>query len=97
MAVTAFATEDGFVSSSGEEGTPCKRDQTVLSGAVAVSCTDVGYTSDLICSICGEVIEEGTVIPELPHSFDENGVCTVCGAENVPKTGDSNNMILWVA
>ena len=96
MATTAYATDDGFVSSPGEDGTPCKHGQTYLSGAIAPSCSAAGYTGDLICSLCGEVIEKGTVIPALPHSFNDDGVCTVCGASNVPKTGDNSNMMLWV-
>ena len=95
LTVTAYATNDGFVSSPGEDGTPCMHGQTVLSGAIAASCTGAGYTGDLVCSVCGEVIEKGTVIPALAHTFNEDGVCTVCGAKDVPKTGDSSNMILW--
>jgi hypothetical protein len=49
-----------------------------LFGAVTATCTEAGYTGDLVCADCGEVVEAGTVVAALGHNYVE-GVCTVCG------------------
>lgn len=38
-------------------------------GAVAATCEEAGYTGDVVCTLCGEVIEEGTVIEALGHKI----------------------------
>ncbi|MGM9575025.1 MAG: S-layer homology domain-containing protein, partial [Oscillospiraceae bacterium] len=58
------------------------------------TCTEEGYTGDVVCSVCGEVIEKGEVISALGHKTEIVGakdatcteagytgdeVCTVCG------------------
>lgn len=96
MAVTAFATDDGFVSSPGEDGTPCDHAETELKDKKNPTCTAAGHTGILVCCLCGEVLDEGSVIPALGHKFGEDGLCTVCGVSNVPKTGDTSNMLLWI-
>ena len=96
LAVTAFATDDGFVSSPGEDGTPCDHAETELKDKKNPTCTTAGHTGVLMCCLCGEVLEEGSEIPALGHKFNDEGICSVCGVSNVPKTGDSSNMILWV-
>ena len=96
MAITAFATNDDFVVSPGEGGTPCDHTGTVLVGGKNTTCSVDGYTGDLQCSDCGEILEEGSVILAPGHQLDANGVCVVCGSNDVPQTGDNNNMILWV-
>ena len=53
--------------------------QTELQKAKDATCTEEGYTGDKVCTVCGEVVEQGTVIAKLPHNF-EDGKCTVCGA-----------------
>ena len=59
----------------------------------AATCTDEGYTREVICSVCGEVIEERTTVPALGHDYSssvtkeptetEDGVmtytCSRCG------------------
>ena len=45
------------------------------------TCTEDGYTGDRVCTVCGEVVEQGTTIPATGHKF-EDGVYTVCGAED---------------
>ena len=44
------------------------------------SCTEDGYTGDLICLLCGKVMQEGEVVPARGHLYD-NGedICYVCG------------------
>ena len=51
-------------------------------GEKAATCTEDGYTGDLVCAICGDVVEAGEVIPATGHT-DENGdeICDVCGAD----------------
>ncbi|RZS94435.1 family 43 glycosylhydrolase [Cuneatibacter caecimuris] len=63
-------------------------------GKKDATCTEEGYTGDTICSECGELLEEGTVIPKLPHTevidpakeatctetgLTEGKHCSVCG------------------
>lgn len=50
-----------------------------LEGAKKPTCTEDGYSGDLVCDACGEIIERGTIISALGHNY-ENGVCTKCGA-----------------
>ena len=95
MAVTVFATEGDFVSSPGESGSPCDHEHTKIENKKDATCNKDGYTGDEVCTECGEIIKKGKVIPKLGHKFVD-GVCTICGASDVPKTGDHNNMILWV-
>ena len=35
------------------------------------TCTDDGYTGDIVCSVCNEVLETGTVLSALGHSYGE--------------------------
>lgn len=84
--------------------------ETELKNAKDATCTEEGYTGDKVCKVCGEVVEQGKAIPKLAHSY-KDGKCTVCGAAdpnykptepgdgdtNVPETGDSSNMTLWIA
>ena len=52
--------------------------KTELRNAVEPSCTEAGYTGDEVCSICGETIKEGEVIPATGHHFKGN-TCPDCG------------------
>ena len=45
------------------------------------TCTQEGYTGDLVCTECDTVVEKGKTIPAKGHNY-EDGVCTVCGAED---------------
>ena len=64
-------------------------------GAKAATCTEDGYTGDEVCTVCGETVKKGEVIPATGHKTQlvgakaatctEDGctgdeVCTVCGA-----------------
>lgn len=50
-----------------------------LEGYKEPTCTEDGYSGDLVCDACGEIIQRGTTISALGHNY-ENGVCTICGA-----------------
>ena len=52
---------------------------TQIQNAKDATCTEDGYTGDVVCSVCGEIIEKGTVISAKGHHY-ENGKCTDCGA-----------------
>ena len=68
--------------------------ETETVNAKAATCTEDGYTGDVVCKACGKVITKGEVIPCLGHKIElvgakaatctEDGytgdeVCTVCG------------------
>lgn len=74
-----------------------------LQGVKESTCTAEGYTGDKVCQVCGKIVEKGTPIDKLSHTY-KGGKCTVCGAvdpeiteTDSPKTGDKNNLLLWVA
>lgn len=52
------------------------------------TCTEAGYTGDTVCSICGYVVAKGVETPATGHSY-QDGACTVCGAQEPAKDGDS--------
>ena len=52
--------------------------KTELRNAVEPTCTEDGYTGDEVCTICGETIKEGEVIPATGHHFKGN-TCPDCG------------------
>lgn len=52
--------------------------KTEVRNAVEPTCTEAGYTGDEVCSICGETIKEGEVIPATGHHFKGN-TCPDCG------------------
>lgn len=73
-------------------------------------CTQDGYTGDTYCSVCGQLLTRGQVIPAKGHDY-QDGKCTVCGAEDPDyqpeqptqpenpgvKTGDESYVVLWSA
>ena len=58
-------------------------DESVIEtrNATPATCTEEGYTGDTVCSVCGELIEEGIDIEKLPHNY-EKGKCTMCGEDD---------------
>ena len=81
--------------------------KTQLVGAKAATCTEDGYTGDEVCTVCGETVKKGEVIPATGHDY-KDGKCTNCG-ETDPnykpaepenpgvKTGDEAHTALWLA
>ena len=78
----------------------CTHANTVSVNAVSANCTEAGYTGDIYCADCGELLEEGTAIEALGHDFGEwftvkeptvfeegleKHICSRCGAEEENK------------
>lgn len=51
----------------------------VLVNAKEPTCTEEGYSADIVCGSCGLMGREGAPIPMIPHDFVD-GKCTMCGA-----------------
>ena len=115
----ATCTEDGSVTvicdDCGEvlstETLPATGHTTVVKNAKDATCTEPGYTGDKVCTVCGETVETGEVIPAAGHSY-KDGKCTVCGAADPnansggntgnngtdsPNTADEAAMGLWLS
>ena len=74
-----------------------------VEGAQGATCTEEGYTGDTVCSVCGYVIAKDETIPATGHSY-QDGICTVCGAEEpakneetIPATGDVAPLVCALA
>ena len=79
-----------------EPAVECNHEETEIVGAKDPTCAEEGYTGDLCCAACGEVLEEGEAIPTTEHdegelvgakepTCSEEGYtgdlcCTACGA-----------------
>ena len=115
----ATCTEDGSVTvicdDCGEvlstETLPATGHSTVVKNAKDATCTEPGYTGDKVCTVCGETVKTGEVIPATGHSY-KDGKCTVCGAADPnansggntgnhgtdsPNTADGAAMGLWLS
>lgn len=53
----------------------CAHEHTELRNAKEATCTEEGYTGDEVCTVCGETVNPGSVIPTKDHTWD-NGVVT---------------------
>ena len=60
---------------------PAKGHTDVTIPGKAATCTETGLTDGTKCSVCGEILVAQKEIPAKGHNY-ENGVCTVCGAED---------------
>lgn len=52
----------------------CQHLHIEVRGAEEPSCTDAGYTGDVYCTDCGELVSTGYEIPALGHNWDEGVV-----------------------
>ena len=66
-----------------EEVIPALGHKTEVVDAKDATCTEAGYTGDVVCSVCEEVIEKGEVIPALGHKTElvgaKDATCTEAG------------------
>ena len=65
--------------------------ETEIKGAVEATCGNAGFTGDVYCVDCDELIEAGSMIAATgAHTdADEDAICDDCGAE-LPKTEEPN-------
>ena len=69
-------------------GTPCTHTNIVAVGEAKDATCDVdGWTAGEKCADCGKVIKEQEPITALGHNFNEEDICTNCGA---PKCSHAN-------
>jgi len=61
--------------------TVCNHITTTLQGKYNPTCTQDGYTGDIVCVDCGEVITTGESIPSLGHYTTDSNICDVCGED----------------
>ena len=59
----------------------CQHTDTEIRDQKDASCTEEGYTGDVYCKNCGELIESGEPISKTSHTY-KDGICTVCKAKN---------------
>ena len=50
---------------------PCQHDEVNVIGEKAATCTEDGYTGDIVCASCGAELEKGEVVPALGHNWSE--------------------------
>ena len=60
---------------------PAKGHTEVTIPGKAATCMETGLADGTKCSVCGEILVAQKEIPAKGHNY-ENGVCTVCGAED---------------
>ena len=99
---TATCTREGTMTytctvcgGSKTEVIPMTAHDTELRGAKSATCTEDGFTGDLVCKSCGTVVTPGTVIPATGHDTELRGAkdasCTEDGftGDLVCKTCDT--------
>jgi len=79
---------------------------TRIEGAKDATCTEAGYTGDVYCTNCNELITKGTAIDPIPHSWSEyvsnndatcladgtkTRTCSVCGEKET--VADAGSML----
>ena len=65
----------------------CAHGETMVTNAVAPSCEAEGYTGDTICAICQTILEQGTALSAVGHSYSYTDLgtgthkkaCSLCG------------------
>lgn len=89
------------VTVQGAQQDPCADGHTTeLRGVLEATCSDVGYTGDTYCTVCGDLIQRGAYTPPKDHTWnngevtreptvDAEGIktftCIICGeTENDP-------------
>ena len=73
---------------------PNNQVNTETRNAVEATEEKEGYTGDIYCLDCGELIEEGTVIPKLVPAEKEEAKPT---DPTRPETGDNSNIMIWIS
>ena len=74
---------------------------TVIRDAVTVTCTENGYTGDIYCAGCDELLERGNVIEVDGHTggratCTEKAVCDICGKSYGETDPDGHDKLVHI-
>lgn len=59
------------------------------------TCSATGLTEGKKCSVCGTTLEVQKEIEKLPHDYDKDDKCTVCGAIDALAYGACGDAVTW--
>jgi len=59
----------------------CTHTDKAVSGYVAPTCTEEGYTYAVVCAVCGVVKEARDPIPATGHAYGGDNLCNACGKD----------------
>ena len=59
------------VNVAGQEQTQCQHTSTSLVGAIEATCTEDGYSGNIRCTSCGDIVTAGSVISATGHNYNE--------------------------
>lgn len=62
------------------------------------TCTEPGYSQDVVCADCGEVLFYAETLPALGHDPDADGVCQRCGErveDRKGTLGEGSGALVW--
>ena len=59
---------------------PCPHTSTIIKD-IEATCVEDGMKDAEVCLDCGAIVAVGETVSALEHNYDENGYCTVCGAD----------------
>lgn len=90
------------INGEGRIAAKCSHDveEAEVTGVIAATCTEDGYTGDTTCPTCKEVTK-GEIIKALGHEY-KDGKCVRCGlaetadVKDNPETGDDNQPALYL-
>ncbi len=68
----------------------------VIDEAVAATCSAEGRTEGSHCETCGKVIKKQQKLDKLPHTFNDDGQCTVCGYRRAYTEVEDDYMLFGV-
>lgn len=72
---------------------PCNHENTEAINAVQATCTEPGYTGDIVCKDCLVTVKEGSTIKAVGH-FYSDGKCIRCGkSDGTSEFSDTGNLI----
>ncbi|MDE5778074.1 MAG: leucine-rich repeat protein [Lachnospiraceae bacterium] len=70
-----------------EQPVDCNHNNTTVQGKKEATCTEAGHEGNTVCTDCGEVLVQGSIIPAKGHNW-VSGVCIVCGVKQDDVTID---------
>ena len=87
---TTTPTEEG--TNPPDTPTACTHATTTLVGAKQPTCAEEGFTGNKVCNACTEIVEQGTAIAKLAHTWDNGTItkqptCISTGVTTITCTG----------